>query len=298
MPHTLPEPLGLYAQLACIWEATARKPGNVHRFADFADSSYLDFLMSAAALAPVFDRAPELSVGEIVLGAIEQARAVVRTNTHLGIVLLLAPLAKTTPARPINEVLDALTVHDAELVYEAIRLAAPAGLGKVAEQDISTRPTQTLREVMALAADRDLVARQYVTNFHEVYHLGVGTLRDGFQRFGALEPAIIVCVLWFLASLHDSLIVRKCGAAIAEEASVWATTLLDIDFLRDPAGADRLRNFDRWLRADGHRRNPGTTADLVAACLFVALREGIITLPPQYPWSLGGAGLPKNGPQS
>jgi triphosphoribosyl-dephospho-CoA synthetase len=28
------------------------------------------------------------------------------------------------------------------------------------------------------------------------------------------------------------------------------------------------------LRADGHRRNPGATADLIAAALFVALREG------------------------
>ena len=28
--------------------------------------------------------------------------------------------------------------------------------------------------------------------------------------------------------------------------------------------------------SDGHRRNPGTTADLVAAGLFVLLREGIM----------------------
>ena len=42
--------LGLLAQTACIWEATARKPGNVHRFADFDDASYVDFLLSAVAL--------------------------------------------------------------------------------------------------------------------------------------------------------------------------------------------------------------------------------------------------------
>ena len=45
-PDNVPS-LGLCAQLACIWEATARKPGNVHRFRDFADVGYLDFLVSA-----------------------------------------------------------------------------------------------------------------------------------------------------------------------------------------------------------------------------------------------------------
>ena len=45
--------LGLHAQLACLWEATARKPGNVHRFRDFEDVTYLDFLQSAAAIAPI-----------------------------------------------------------------------------------------------------------------------------------------------------------------------------------------------------------------------------------------------------
>ena len=50
------ETIGLHAQLACIWEATARKPGNVHRFVDFDDLTYLDFLTSAAAVAPVLAR--------------------------------------------------------------------------------------------------------------------------------------------------------------------------------------------------------------------------------------------------
>ena len=32
--------------------------------------------------------------------------------------------------------------------------------------------------------------------------------------------------------------------------------------------------FDAFLRADGNRRNPGTTADLIAAILFAGLRDG------------------------
>ena len=58
--------IGLCAQIACIWEATARKPGNVHRFRDFDDSSYLDFLLSAAAIAPILAKASQRRVGATV----------------------------------------------------------------------------------------------------------------------------------------------------------------------------------------------------------------------------------------
>ena len=40
-----------------------------------------------------------------------------------------------------------------------------------------------------------------------------------------------------------------------------------------------LADLDFWLRSDGHRRNPGTTADLMAAGLFVGLRQGWIVPP-------------------
>src|SRR5947209_9856921 len=86
-------PVGLCVQLACIWEATARKPGNVHRYRDFEDLTYFDFLVSAAAIAPVLDCANNRRVGQTILEAIDATRRLVRTNTNLGIVLLLAPLA-------------------------------------------------------------------------------------------------------------------------------------------------------------------------------------------------------------
>ena len=49
--HPSPPGPGLLAQLACLLEVTARKPGNVHRYRDFDDATYLDFLLSAAAIA-------------------------------------------------------------------------------------------------------------------------------------------------------------------------------------------------------------------------------------------------------
>src|SRR5262245_36472416 len=123
---------GQCAQLACQWEVTARKAGNVHRQRDFPGLTYADFRASAAAIVPAFDRAPSQRVGQTVLDAIRATRTVVSTNTNLGIVLLLAPMAAVPPEQPLADglaqVLDRLTVEDARLVYEAIRLAAPGGM--------------------------------------------------------------------------------------------------------------------------------------------------------------------------
>jgi triphosphoribosyl-dephospho-CoA synthase len=284
---------GLCAQIACIWEATARKPGNVHRYCDFADSTYADFLLSAAAIAPVMARACQQRIGATILDAVRATRRVTGTNTNLGIVLLLAPLAAVPlPVSPPNwegdkrerlrngveRVLAGLDVEDARLAYEAIRLAAPGGLGRVAEQDVHEEPTQTLRQVMALAAERDLIARQYANGFTEVFEDGVPALLTGLQRTGSIEWAIIFAHLHMIARHPDTLIVRKRGWAEAEEAARRAKVVLD-------AGWTELDGFDAWLREQGHARNPGATADLLTACLFVLLREDTITLPPPWPWT-------------
>jgi triphosphoribosyl-dephospho-CoA synthase len=284
-------PVALCAQLACIWEASARKPGNVHRFRDFDDANYVDFLMSAAAVAPVLGMAPGRRVGETVLQGVHAARAVVPSNTNLGIVLLLTPLAAVAeeedPRAGLAPVLDALDVNDSRLVYEAIRLANPGGLGEAPEQDVHSEPTQTLRQVMALAADRDLIARQYANGFREVFDDGVLALVRGLEQTSSLEGGVVSCHLHLMASYPDSLIGRKRGKAEAEESTRRARQVLDAGWPDTPAGRTALVDLDAWLRAAGRGRNPGTTADLVAACLFVALRTGRIQVPPQYPWTAG-----------
>jgi triphosphoribosyl-dephospho-CoA synthase len=282
---------GLYGQLACVWEATARKPGNVHRYADFEDAGFVDFLASAAAVAPVLDAAGGRRVGDTVLEAVRATRRVAHTNTNLGILLLLAPLAAVPAPGDLRaglaRVLEDLDLADARAVYEAIRLAAPGGLGRVEKEDVREEPTQTLRQVMALAAERDLIARQYTNEFREVFDDGVPALGRGLEETGCLEGAIVGCHLHLLAHFPDSLIARKRGPAEAEEAARRAGRVLREGWPHAAPGWAALAELDGWLRAEGHARNPGTTADLVAACLFVALRQGTIQLPPRYPWSAG-----------
>jgi triphosphoribosyl-dephospho-CoA synthase len=289
--------VGLCAQVACIWEATARKPGNVHRYRDFDDATYVDFLLSAAALAPVLAAAPGHRVGATALEGVRATRRVVRSNTNLGIVLLLAPLAAVPEGQDLRtglgRVLAGLDVEDTRHVYEAIRLAAPAGLGRVAEQDVHDEPTEDLRRVMARAAGRDLVARQYAGGFAEVFDDGVPALRTGLEETGSLEGAIVFAHLRLLAGHPDTLIARKCGRAAAEEAAARARQVLAARWPHDRAGWAALADLDAWLRAEGHRRNPGASADLLAASLFVALRQGAVFLPPRHPWP---AAFDRHGP--
>jgi triphosphoribosyl-dephospho-CoA synthase len=275
---------GLAASIACILEATARKPGNVHRTADFAgDAHYLDFLLSAAAISNVFANPAESSVGEIILKGVTQTRSVVSTNTNLGILLLMAPLAKISDGAPVrttlNTILEQLTVEDARVAYRAIQRANPGGLNQASEQDIRDEPTVTLLEAMKLAADRDLIARQYATGFVDLFEISLPALAAGLEHRWewhglflepSLENAIIFSYLTLLSERPDTLIARKRGTTIAEESARRAAEALK---------SCNLTDFDRWLRADGHARNPGASADLMSATLFVALRNGTIALP-------------------
>ena len=123
-PENSPRPVlspGRLAQIACLLEVNARKPGNVHRLRDFPDLTFLDFVLSAGAIVEPLDRVDMSGVGEAVYRSIEATRRVVSTNTNLGMVLLLAPLASVPQGvglrGGIESVLDATTVEDARLVF-------------------------------------------------------------------------------------------------------------------------------------------------------------------------------------
>jgi len=282
--------IGLFAQTACIWEATARKVGNVHRYADFADVTYLDFLLSAASIAEPMSMACHSPLGESILNTIDARSRVAHTNTNLGIVLLLAPLAAVPEGEPLREgvrrVLAKATVGDALATFAAIRIAKPGGLGTAAKEDVAGMPTLPLKQVMALAADRDSIARQYATDFADVFDFGVPTLQDAFEQFLSMEAVIINCQLRWLARTPDSLIARKCGAATAERVRAEAERVQFLGGIATVEGRAAGVAFDKYLRSDGHRLNPGTTADLVTAALFIALRESKLYPHLPFAWNV------------
>lgn len=293
---------GGIASLACMLEVTAPKPGNVHRGADFEDVTFDDFVVSAIGLGQVIDSCVEKSLGQTVLAAIEKTIANVGSNTNLGIVLLLVPLAKIIIDRPtrldcnlVKQYFSSVTLDDGRNVFEAIKLAKPGGLGEAKELDVYSKGQAEidLLRAMDLAKERDTIARQYVTGYSTVFESGVPLLLKGLGLFRNLPKAIVFAHVALMAGEHDSLIARKCGQETAEHSQFLASkanSILESSFKSDPV-EDNLSEakvesywsavgeLDFWLRSDGHRRNPGTTADLIAATLFVAIYNGDIKPP-------------------
>lgn len=275
---------GAAASLACVWEATAPKPGNVYPGADFEDVRYADFLTSAIVVGPILERTREAGVGRTVLEAVRATQRAVGTNTNLGTLLLVAPLAAVPDDVPfasgIGEVIAGLTFEDTRLVYEAIRTSSAGGLGSAQEADVFDDVPADLRlvDAMRMAADVDLVARQYVNQFADVLSGTAESIAEGARRKWPLTVAIVHAHLCQLARHGDSLILRKCGARVSDEARERAMSVLSAGGPGDDAYVKAVAEFDHWLREDGHRRNPGTTADLIAAGLFVLLRDGRVEL--------------------
>ncbi|MCZ7662378.1 MAG: triphosphoribosyl-dephospho-CoA synthase [Thermoleophilia bacterium] len=270
------------AQLACVFEVNAEKPGNVTRRANFRDARFEDFLASAVAVGPAFQDAARAAVGETILRAVRDTRRFVRTNTNLGVILLLGPLAKAAGQggpeglrAAVAHVLNGLTVEDARKTYEAIRLSAPSGLGQVERHGVHVRDVDvTLRQAMDLARGRDSVAREYVTDFEISLGLGYGTLRQSWAEGCTLSDSVVQTFLTVLAEVPDTLIARKKGQAAAEEVSRRAAEVLAAGGCLSKGGRDELARLDCDLRDESHVLNPGTTADLVAASLFAFLTEG------------------------
>jgi len=271
------------AETACLLEAHAPKPGNVSPGRERPGLTYRDFVVSAAILGDAFRHgARRFRVGRLVQETIARSHAQVGTNTHLGIVLLLAPLAKAALLPPGDEglrsrlrrVLEDLDVEDARRAYTAIRLARPGGMGRVPRQDVRRAPSVTLLEAMRLAAARDAVAREYATGYEATFTVGLPAIEAARRRGASLDQAILLAFLALLSAQPDTLVERRHGRAAALRLRRDAAGILQAGGPLRPAGRRLLERLDRRLRGRRPPVNPGASADVVAASLFVWLLSG------------------------
>jgi triphosphoribosyl-dephospho-CoA synthase len=277
---TSPAQVAAAGQLACLLEVSAPKPGNVSPEHHFHDTRFEDFLASAVAIGPALSEAGVKPLGTTIRHAIEATLRWTRSNTNLGIVLLLAPLARAALVQGeslrgrLRGVLRDTTIADAVDVYEAIRRARPGGLGETNAEDVARAPTVRLRDAMALAAGRDAVAREHVTDFALTFETGVPAVlaarRDGLSW----GDTVVEAYLALLATTPDTHIARKLGPAEATAISRRAEEVRTAGATRSAEGRQALAVLDAELRDGRNRRNPGTTADLTCAALFVVILEG------------------------
>lgn len=259
---------------ACLDELDAPKPGNVHVFASGHRMTAAEFARSAeAAAAPISQ--PGTRVGMRILSAVEATFSAVGANTNLGIILLCVPLAVAAEPAPsdlraaLNLVLADLDIEDARLASRAIVRAAPSGLGRAERHDVFEPATVTLRQAMAAAADRDRIAHQYASGFADVFDLGEPLLAGMSARGSPPHWATLALYLGFLSAFPDSHIVRKHGLAVAETIRGIATSFHRRIEASEPP--DRLLpDLLAWdAELKGNAINPGTSADLTVATLFV-----------------------------
>jgi len=239
------------AQLACLLEVSAPKPGNVSPGRHFADARYEDFLASAVAIGAPLGEAGASPLGETIVRAVTATRAWTRSNTNLGMVLLLTPLARAACLGGalrdrLRDVLDESSVEDARNVYRAIRDAAPGGLGRVASQDVSAEPTVTLIEAMRMAADRDGIANEYVTAFERTFGWGVPALARARADGLEWDDAVVETFLTLLARFPDTHMARRAGLPAAIDLSRRTEEALVREvFARPKAGARSASSMPR-----------------------------------------------------
>ncbi len=274
--------IGLAATLACLLEVSAEKVGNVTPTRRFADAAFEDFALSALAIGPAVAAAGPGRVGRAVYRAVAATRRVTGTNTNLGVALLLAPIAAAwrSPGpgglrRRLGRLLRGLSVADARWAYAAIRRAGPGGLGRSRVADVRHPPAVTLREAMGLAAHRDVIAAEYTRDFAVTFGVALPALRRAVRRRLSVLDAIGQAHLEVLARAPDSLIARKAGSEAAAAVATRARAVLRAGGLHTARGQAAARRLDRDLRRDGNRLNPGASADLVTAALFVWLLSGL-----------------------
>jgi triphosphoribosyl-dephospho-CoA synthase len=254
------------SEYACIIEAGTFKPGNV----DSRRKEFLGFVVSALLLGKSIQ--DMLNLNEIYLGRFIKEAVIKRTrtvpsNTNLGIILLHIPLAVAASANWSNmeQALDTLvqttTVEDAVDVAEALRisnahLGTPEKGPDVRNEQVAVeihKEGLTLADLFSLSSSWDSIALEWVTGFPITFS----------AARSLVEGDSVLDVYMDILSRHpDSLIQRKFGVDVAEKISEEAGEIHT---------AEDLRKWDEYL----HRQdiNPGTTADLVAAGIFVALLE-------------------------
>ncbi|MGH8645629.1 MAG: triphosphoribosyl-dephospho-CoA synthase [Gammaproteobacteria bacterium] len=274
-------------QRSCRLDVEALKPGNVSVCSPGHGMRAEDFIESADAIAPILG-SRGLSVGERILYCVEATEAGVGCNTNLGIILLSAPLVSAvfvkTEAQELrqrlNIVLREIDKDDARRAFEAIRFAAPAGIGRVTHHDVRHNPTVGLIEAMRAAQSWDRIAYQYTHGFRDVFDTGVPELKRCLKRWDPYPDSMIWatvgCFLSFMATIADTHIRRKFGLRTADRARETAQ-IVETRFKAcdNPlAAVGLLRHYDNELKREG--LNPGTSADLTVASLLALHLEDLL----------------------
>ena len=283
-----PEEIAKMAQIASALEVSGYpKPGNVHRARDFDDMEFEDFVISGIVIGDTIREActdvdvenPQL--GKYILQAVAETDRWIKNNTNLGIVMMTTPIAVAAAISDsfddirenIKLVMGNTSVDDACDLYDAINIADAGGMGDQDEYDVASDNAknelrengQTMYDVLKISAPWDMLAREMTGDMPAVFEIGYPKYHE-LRQSKSQNDACVLTFLTILSHVPDTLISRKYGSDEAMKISLMTRDLLNIK--DEPDFKDRLREFDDYLFKNKY--NPGTTADLTAASIFVS----------------------------
>ncbi len=280
------------AQLALLLEVSAYpKPGNVDRTHDFVDTTYEHFIASSVAVYPVFREAAVRKerggVGELILRGVEESMKWQRGgNTHFGAILLMIPLvmaagaADSSDTDELRRIADGIMrntgVEDAIALYRAFSVAKVRVRRDVAELDVMNEASieeirdrqLSMFDILSISASYDQISRELVGGFGKVFAYAALINEFTASRERRVNDAIVDAYLHLLAEEEDSFVRMEFGAEQSRYVKERARGIVEGGYRRD-----ELEEFDRELIAAGI--NPGSSADMIAAALFIAILQGL-----------------------
>lgn len=295
-----PNSVAKIAQMASVLEVSGfPKPGNVHRTQDFEDMVFEDFLISGIVIGNTMKKAAklgskygdisklsEIKLGELVKEAVIETGKWVENNTNLGIIMLLTPLAAA--AGSVNEFDDlrdktweimlATKPEDAVNLYDAINTADAGGMGEREDLDVGSEKAKqdlldeeiNMFQILDISSSWDALAYELTHNYPISFQLGYPTYKSLRKSYG-INYATVQTFLTILSGKPDTLISRKYNNTVSKKVQADAKIILERGGILTEEGRSLLMKFDEDLMS--HKYNPGTTADLTASSLMIALLE-------------------------
>lgn len=276
------------AQLAMILEVSATpKPGNIDRDHNYSDTRFEHFLASAVGVYPILEKAArsESGIGSLIREAVvESGKWQKGGNTHFGAFILLIPLVmaagrcakKTSLNWHVKRVIRQTTVEDSIEFYNAfskvkinvkpaddLDLCDISSIEKIKSQGLS------LFNMMEISSSYDMIAEEWINGFGKSF-LCSNSIQELVEHLG-INDAVVQTFMLILSYNKDTFIQTKFDSKKAEEVSIRARKILEKSYFTDIR--EDIRSFDKELLKEGV--NPGSTADIIIAGLFISLFEGM-----------------------
>ena len=235
-------------------------------------------------------------------------------NTHLGSIMLFTPLAAAAAIlkkhegkvkvdslrKEATKVMESTTNEDALEFYGAISSLNIGWLGQIRSKDLPDigsskslnqieESGSTFFEIMKFSSEWDGIARELTNGLSASFKIGYPSFIKTYKETEDVNMATVNTFLKILSEIPDTFIARKIGLDITKDISEAVKMgmpisrtisekskkiLDDHNGMLSTRGKKEIEKMDEELRRSAGHLNPGTTADITAASLMIALLTG------------------------